>query len=130
MTILSRTLGDGARNVQVLVTGVLESDCGPTEIVDLDVLAGSPKAVKVTSALWIIQEKMGLRVCWGVGTVPTPENLIFVAESRNSLRFQDGLTSTKLPSSWTRKIWINSYGFDSNAYTPKCFTLLIDLDKQ
>jgi hypothetical protein len=129
MAVLSRTLGDGARNVQVLVTGVLERDCEPTAILDLDTLKATP-AVKVTSALWIVQEKMGLRLWWGTSEELTPENLIFIAESRNAVRFQDGLASPRNTDKWDRKIWMAGYGFDSTLCTPKCFTLLLDLDKQ
>lgn len=127
MTILSKILGDGARNHQVLVTGFLESDCEPTIIVDLNKIRGTPRGVKVTSALWIIQEKMGLRLFWGIGQNRGADNLILIAESRNSVKFEDGLGSPQDDSKWDRCIWLESFNC---TLKPMGFTFLLDLDKQ
>ena len=129
---------NGKRNARIVVTGVIECNLGPHEVISLDTL--DCEKAKIESAVWIIQEKLGIVLWWGVGEPPTgvtPEapditekNLVFVMESRNGIRFDHGLDSPRSIEKWDRKLWLQTFGFTSNAESPKYFTFTLDFDKQ
>lgn len=125
---------NGARNARLVVTGVLSADLGPTPVIDLESL--KCEKVKVESAVWIVQEKLGILLWWGVGEAEpvapriTEGNLLWVMESRNAVRFDHGLDSPRPTEKWDRKLWMRTFGFDSNAESPKHFMFTLDLDKQ
>lgn len=114
--ITSRVLADGNKNHTVLVTGALEADLLEPAVV---VTMPSP-SLKLSSAIWLIQEKLGLILWW------RGEELLFPMESRNSVRFDRSLDA---PKDWDGRVLMTSFGFKSNAYSPKHFTLLLDFDK-
>lgn len=128
MSVNSKVLADGRRNATVRVTGVLESDISskPIEIFDVSKLEGGHQRVKLMSALWLVQEKLGLRLWWGPGKFAL-DNMLFVCESRNSVRFDNGVPAPG--ETWDGKIWMDTFGFDSNSVSPKLFTLILDFDK-
>ena len=70
----------GQRNVTFNVWGTVSAFGDPDIEVDLGV-----KGLKLSSLVWLIEEKMGLYVCQKSGEVWIP------MESRNSIRFDHGL---------------------------------------
>lgn len=131
----SRILTSGNRNARILVTGILECNLGPQKIVRLEDL--NCDALKIESAVWMLQEKLGLRLWWGQGDMvegypePSVYNFIFVMESRNGVKFEQGLNSPTRTEKWDRCIWMDSFNF---ALAPeakhKHFTFMLDFDKQ
>lgn len=117
--IESKVLADGSKNYMVSVTGALDRDLADSHtILDVSTLG---RRLKLESAVWLIQEKMGLVLWWGKGTQ------LFPMESRNALKLERGLDS---PNDWDGTMQITSFGFDSNTLTPKRFWFILDFDKQ
>jgi len=69
----------GQRNVTFNIWGTISLSDAPIEV-DLGV-----KGLKLSSLVWLIEEKMGLHICQKSGEMWIP------MESRNSVRFDHGL---------------------------------------
>jgi hypothetical protein len=114
---------DGPRNATVIVTGAAKQAEQRIKLVDLRKLAGSPKRVKISSIVWLIEEKMKLRLLWG------PDEFLLPMESRNSVRFDHGLMSPE-ENKWNGVIEFDIVDVHKgNDYTDKYFFIQIELDK-
>lgn len=125
----TQVIKGGGKNYSVLIKGRIVLDMAPEVIIDLEKI--DPKVtdwrgIRLDSALWLIEEKMGLRLWWDKG-----EDLILPAESRNSVRFDEGIPSPRVADGWEKKIWMSVFNFNLPPVSPaKHFMLLIDFDKQ
>jgi hypothetical protein len=111
--MLDAKLIDGVKNLKVLIKGILETDLtlGP-------ILKDLPHA-KLMSAIWLVQEKLGLVLWW------SETELIMPMESRNSFRLDRGWEP---PKGWKGELLLSSYGID-NGPRPKHFVIELDFDK-
>jgi len=109
---------DGSKNVTVLVKGILDEELHLTPILLAEKLSGQPKKIKLTEALWLVQEKMGIALWW------KKDDLIAPMESRNSIRLDRGWDS---PKDWGGIILLSSFNWSPNR---KFFTLEVGFDKQ
>lgn len=111
-------LQDSNKNVKVVVSGFIDPERDPSELVilDLDKLEGNPKGIRLDSIIWVVEEKATLYLCWG-------DQVIMPVESRNSIRFDTPLNSPKE----VRQIRVSC----RKAMPFSCaFFLLLDMDKQ
>jgi hypothetical protein len=111
--MIEAKLIDGVKNSKVLIRGILEE-----ELRLAPVLKGLPHA-KLMSAIWVIQEKLGLVLFWG------EKELVMPMESRNSFRLDRGWEP---PKGWNGELFLSSYGFDTGP-KPKHFVIELDFDK-
>jgi hypothetical protein len=87
-----RLLGDASTDCIVWVRGAVFPNDGfkLKEFMDLKQVAPAandrrPRTLQLATALWLLQEKLGLRI-WTSESCE-PENLLLLMESRNSSRF-------------------------------------------
>jgi hypothetical protein len=109
---------DGQKNVTVLIKGILDEELRLTPILLVEKLSGQPKKMKLTEALWVVQEKMGIVLWWAKDT------LILPMESRNSIRLDRGWDS---PQNWQGIVMISSFNWSQHY---KYFTIELGFDKQ
>jgi hypothetical protein len=120
-----KLLGDASKNVAVWVRGKVEpGDCKITEVLDLksigdDARGRRPRTVLLASALWTLQEKLGLYV-WAAEE-RKPENLLLLMESRNFIRMDKEIVL----EDWLGKLYIEPF----NVPEPKWFWFQLDFDK-
>jgi hypothetical protein len=115
MLRISRVAG-GQRNVTLHVTGVLTKGDLPLTPIDL-----GDQGLKLTSLVWLVQEKLGLCLWWDKETELLP------MESRNSVRFD---TSLKPPEGWDGKLWLSSFNFSFGpSVAKKVFFVVLDFDR-
>lgn len=123
---------DGAKNFSVMVKGWAQKDFNPIPIIDIEKLAKPTagwKGVRLDSLTWAIQEKMGFHLWWEDGFKES--DLILPLESRNSMRFDEGIPSPRVGDGWKRKIWLSSFKCLTNdPELAKHFFILLDFDKQ
>lgn len=125
MQLHTQLLGDASKNVALWVRGeVTPLDTGPEELFSLDRFAPDargkrPRTVMLVSALWTLQEKMGIRI-W---TAPEckPEHLLLLMESRNFIRFDREMPLEK----WGGIFYIEPF----NVTEPKWFSFQLEFDK-
>lgn len=103
----------GARNVSVEISGFIPRQHDPFELVTL-----MHKPLKITSFLFLIQEKAGLYLWWD----KEGKQLILPLESRGAFKLEMGLKS---PEGWDGKIWATGF----NTESAKAFLLLMDFDR-
>jgi hypothetical protein len=120
----------GAKNHSILVKGFVRSDFTSTEILDMSdaIKSSGLKGLRLDSAVWAIQEKMGLYLWWE--KEHTEENLALVMESRNGMRFDEGLPSPRVDDGWKGKLYLSSFKHQTTGIGPAAFVLLLDFDKQ
>jgi hypothetical protein len=106
---------DGSRNLTILVKGVLNEEMFLTPL-----LKGRTGKMKLTSALWLVQEKLGLVLWWD------KHQIILPMESRNSIRLDRGWNS---PDEWKGEILLSSFNFELGP-KPKYFVIELEFDKQ
>jgi hypothetical protein len=121
---------DGQKNVRLVIKGIALKDLEPTPILDIRKLMVPPggwKGLRLDSAVWTVQEKMGLALWW---SNPAEEgDLVFPMESRNSVRFDEGLSSPRIEEGWSGILYLSSFNVEG-APSPKRFFVLLDFDKQ
>lgn len=104
---------DALRNASVQISGGLPSqEEGKFKLVKFEHLG-----LKLTSVLFLIQEKAGLYLWWD------EDNLILPVESRGAFKFDIGL---KAPEDWDGQIW--GQAFKTEEFD-KAFLLIMDFDK-
>ena len=111
------------RNLAIVVSGALDAELQLTNLLDgVTIEFERPEhSMKLTDAVWVIQEKMGFALFWD-----KEENYpIMPMESRNSLRLDTGWKS---PKEWTEGLWIKSFGFETGP-KPKHFVFNLGFDK-
>lgn len=114
MSFKVKTTAAGSRNVSIQISGFVKAD--DEDIFELANL--EHRGLKVTSVVFLIQEKAGLFLWWDKDR----NELILPLESRGAFRFDTGL---KCPDDWDGKIWAESFKVDED----KAFLLLLDFDK-
>lgn len=123
MLRISRVAG-GQRNITLHVTGVLKGELELTPIdLEDEELQGKfdVKQAKLASLVWVIQEKLGLRLWWNEETPLLP------MESRNAARFDNPIQP---PKGWDGKLWLSSYHFDTEPRADeKWFFFTLDFDR-
>jgi hypothetical protein len=128
--LITRTTADGERNASISVTGTFLID--EPEIVILDIKKHltpvPPKGVKIENLVWLLQEKLTLLLFWGT------TEFILPMESRNYVRFDRGIQSPHLDK-WDGTLRVtasnvqNPNNYDRINFSPKYFTIILDLDK-
>src|ERR1700730_3915732 len=128
--MLVQIIKDGPKNLSLLVKGVVKKDFEPTPILELSKLTPTRegwKGLRLDSAVWVVQEKMGLPLWW---EEPKSEAaLVVTMESRNSMRFDEGIPSPRIEKGWSGNMYLSSFGCE-NGPLPKGFCVLLDFDKQ
>jgi hypothetical protein len=110
----------GHRNVTLHVRDML------TRPIMLEPIETGVKELKLTSLVWVIQEKMGLYLYWNKSN-----DLILPMESRNSLRFDTGIAA---PSEWNGVLYLSTFGdidtgYDGRNIKQRAFFLALDFDR-
>jgi hypothetical protein len=114
LELKTKQVAGGGRNVTYQIRGIVtEGDFPLTEI-------KVGKGLKLSSAVWVVQEKMGIQMWW----IPTEP--LLVMESRNSVRFE---TSLAPPEEWSGSLYINGFGFAGPPAHMKLFTIVLDFDR-
>lgn len=127
--MITRILRDGQKNCSILVKGFVREDFNPTPFLDISNLEKPRegwKGLRLDSAVWTIQEKMGLYLWWS--EPEGEESFIFPMESRNSARFDEGLPSPRVDKGWRGILYVSS--FQAGVGPPKSFMFILDFDKQ
>lgn len=75
---------------------------------------------KLSSALWVIQEKLCLYLWWN------PEDLLLPMESRNSVRFDHALQP---PEGWNGTMYLSASNWNKPDPMGKAFLLVLDFDR-
>lgn len=117
-----KRLADGHKNVILNVSGMLTEELPVTDICVFSSLDHSPKALKIESLVFAIQEKMGFYLWWKKGKETT---LILPLEGRGGLGFE-GMQCLHSPEG-AEAIAISSFGW---AAPQKAFMILLDMVKQ
>lgn len=86
--------GGHSKNFTLEITGSLADEYPPTAAHKFE----GDRLVKLSSAVWCIEEKAGLRLYWG-----ECKRLIVPMESRSAVRYDVDLPS---PPDWDRTIWL------------------------
>jgi hypothetical protein len=121
----TKLLGDASKNVTLWVRGQVEPvDHGLEEVFSLerfgpDARGHRPRTLLIQSALWTLQEKLGLYV-W-TDTDRKPENLLLLMESRNFMRLDKEIVL----EDWKGKIYLEPF----NITESKWFWFQLDFDK-
>lgn len=128
--MITRILQDGQKNCSVLVKGFTKEDFEPIPFLDITKLQAPRegwKGFRLDSAVWAIQEKMGLHLWWS--KPEGEEELVLPMESRNGIRFDTGLVSPRVDKGWGGVMYISSFRV-SEIPGPKSFMFVLELDKQ
>jgi len=126
---------EGEKNFSVLVKGILREELAPTPFLDISKLKAPRegwKGLRLDSALWVIQEKLGIMLWWekpnGEGSLCLP------MESRNGVRYDEGVPSPRKANDWSGVLYLSSFvshgGSPPSTQQPKAFSILLDFDKQ
>jgi hypothetical protein len=123
--MIVQILKDGQKNLSILVKGIVERPFRPIPILDLsDRMTPSQgwKGVRLDSAVWVLEEKLTIHLWWEEEM--KEDNLVFPMQSRNFIRFEDGVPSPRIEQKWGGKIWISADSIE------KAYFFILDLDKQ
>ena len=115
---------DGAKNCLVTLSGFISKDFPIREILSFRNLLGQPKAVRIDSAFWLIQEKMGFNLWWWAEE-PT---IAFPMESRNFADFEK-LQSLHAPKGATG-LGLSSFKGPGSGDKEMSFLIILELIKQ
>src|SRR6266850_3820010 len=113
MTFKVKTTASGARNVSIQARGWLPRNTDIFKLVEFE-----HHGLKLTSFLFLIQEKAGLYLWWD----RDGNDLILPLESRGAFKLELGIKS---PEDWSGQIWAEAYGV---VEAPRAFLLLMDFD--
>lgn len=124
MLLHTQTLGDASKNVALWVRGEVLPEDSMVELFRLDQFAADargkrPRTVMLVSALWTLEEKLGLRI-W-TNKDRRPEHLLLLMESRNFIRFDREMPLEK----WEGTLYLDPY----NVPDPKWFSFQLEFDK-
>lgn len=128
--MIATIVRDGQKNCSILVKGFVDVDFDPTPFLDISKLERPRegwKGLRLDSAVWVVQEKMGLHLWWG--KPEGEDDLVMPMESRNSVRLDEGLPSPRVEKGWRGILYLSS--FRANEMSgPKSFMFILDFDKQ
>lgn len=119
---------DGPKNCSILIKGFADLRTPDEKILDLTDLTPPNqgwKGLRLDSVVWIIEEKMGVRLWWGADQ--TEGNFILTCESRNFLRTDEGVPSPRIDRGWKGELWMSVFKAETER---KGFLLILDFDKQ
>lgn len=111
-------------NCLVKISGWLEEDMPLTKILMFEDLSPVPKAIRIDSVVYAIQEKAGFNLWWVEGEGPDEKRLILPLESRGYFNFEP---MQSLQSKDAIGIAIESFNVGT---APKTFLILLDMVKQ
>jgi len=127
MLLATKFLGDASKNCTAWVRGELqpEDEGKLIEFLDLEKIAVAATGRKATtlqlaSALWTLQEKMGL-VIWTSEDAHPCHHMLLLMESRNFIRFD----RTVQLNDWDGKLYMEAFKVDER----KRFWFQLDFDK-
>lgn len=120
--MLKIKLPQEGKNITLQVTGSLDGELGLTPILDIKALKTPAVGIRLDSATWLIQEKMGLILWW------KKDDLLLPLESRGSIRLDVGIYNS-VGEDWDGIIRLSSFGYSSNTFKPKYFHLTLDIDR-
>lgn len=108
--MLTEIVASGERNVTFRLSGLI-NDAAPIEIVT------KQTKLKLTGAIWLIEEKMGFHLGWDA------ESVLMPLESRNTMRFNQAIPC---PKEWQGSLWLRPF-----KVTMACmaFFIVLDFDK-
>jgi hypothetical protein len=128
--MITQIIKDGPKNFSLLIKGFIKKDFDATPLFEIGKLTpptGGWKGLRLDAAVWAIQEKMGLVLWW---SKPEGEHdLILPMESRNAMRFDEGLDSPRVEKGWRGILHLSSFRVEEPPM-PKRFFVLLDFDKQ
>ena len=128
--MLTQVIKDGQKNFSILIKGGVKGDFSATPILDISKLSAPAtgwKGLRLDAAVWAIQEKMGMNLWWN--NPESEADLVFPMESRNSMRFDEGIPSPRIADSWRGIMYLSSFR-TTEIPGPKTFFILLDFDKQ
>lgn len=123
--LCTKLLGDASKNCTSWTRGWADPGWhSPAEFLTLNMVASAatgrrPRTMQLVSALWTLQEKLGLFI-W-TAPEPRPENLLLVMESRNFIRLDRPLSL----DNWEGRLYIEPF----NVPERKWFWFQFDFDK-
>ena len=126
-----QTIKDGEKNLSIVIKGFCKGDFPTTlalDIKDYKEPPGGWHGLRLDSAIWAIQEKMGLYLWWG--DQDSEKSLILPMESRNGMRFDEGIPSPRLKDGWKGQILLSNFKFETVNMPFAAFFILLDFDKQ
>jgi len=110
MTVLTEIAGGTQRNLTFRISGQVTDEFRieiPTK----------QKLLKLSSAAWLIEEKMGFILSWD------PDSVLMPLESRSNIRFDHAIPS---PDNWEGSLWLTPFKVSD---PPMAFFILLDFDK-
>lgn len=125
MDLHVKLLGDASKNVGVWARGWTDPETPElTVLLDTKSLTVDPhgktlRTLSLVSALWTLQEKLGLYV-W-TSQERKPESLLLIMESRNFIRFDRDMPL----DGWKGKLYLEPFG----AVDTKWFWFQLEFDK-
>lgn len=122
---------EGEKNFSVMIKGFCKEDFSSVPVIDIEKLkppTSGWKGVRLDSAVWAIQEKMGLYLWWEKEV--TEDTFLLPLESRNGMRFDEGIPSPRVKDGWGKKIWLSGFNVNIAPAGVKSFFILLDFDKQ
>jgi hypothetical protein len=124
--IQAKLIGGAARNIVLSVRGVVDQDIELMSIFDMAELKAAHRRdyIKVSSAWWLIQEKMTLLLSWS----EDPEDILFPMESRNAISFTRFVDPPD-PKAWNGKIYLRSVNQKSCPGGRAHFAFCLDFDQ-
>ena len=129
--MLIQTIKEGEKNFSVMVKGFTRDVFKRVPIIEIEKFkppTSGWKGVRLDSIAWAIQEKMGMYLWWEDDDKET--SLILPLESRNGMRYDEGIPSPRIDKGWTKRIWLSSFNTNIAPMGIKSFFLLLDFDKQ
>lgn len=109
--MLTEIVASSQRNVTIRLSGFITHTDAPIEIVTKQL------KLKLTTAAWLIEEKMGFHLGWDT------ESVLMPLESRNSMSFAQAIPS---PVSWKGSLWLRPFKVTQ---ADMAFFILLDFDK-
>lgn len=123
-----RFLGDASKNLMVWVRGEVRpgGEGKHTEFLDLhqvavDAQGREARTLILCSALWTLQEKLGIYIWTEPEAQRRPEKLLLLMESRNYIRSERGI----ILDPWQGKLYMEFF----NVTEPKWFWFQLEFDK-
>jgi hypothetical protein len=129
--MLIQTIKEGEKNFSVMVKGFTRDDFKRVPVIDIEKFkppTSGWKGVRLDSIAWAIQEKMGMYLWWE--DEDKESSLILPLESRNGMRYDEGVPSPRIKDGWTKRIWLSSFNTNIAPAGVKSFFILLDFDKQ
>lgn len=129
--MIIQTIKEGEKNISVMVKGFTGASFPATSILDLTKIKSPTsgwKGLRLDSLTWALEEKMSMYLQWEEKWEES--SLILPLESRNSMRFDEGIPSPRVADGWGKQVWLNAFNVDKPVTGRKGYFILLDFDKQ